>query len=93
VTTVTITEQAQENRDYVRRLLREKLPEFAAMLASAERQLDQDLSHPEAGDAREPGAASHIYANGLLVFESGETAIHPDLASWDGDVVVTQTTG
>jgi hypothetical protein len=45
VTTVTTTTgQAQENRDYVRKLLREKLPEFAAMLASAERQLDQDLS-------------------------------------------------
>jgi hypothetical protein len=30
-------EQAQENRAYVRRLLRERQPEFAAALASVER--------------------------------------------------------
>jgi hypothetical protein len=56
---VTTTEQARENREYVRKLLREKLPEFAAMLASAERQLDQELSHPDAGNARESSAARH----------------------------------
>lgn len=34
-----ITEQARENRAYVRRLLREKQPEFAAMLEAAVREL------------------------------------------------------
>jgi hypothetical protein len=36
---VSISERAQENRAYVRRLLREKQPEFAAALESAVRQL------------------------------------------------------
>jgi hypothetical protein len=43
--TVTTAEWAQENREHVRRLLREKQPEFAATLESAERQLNQELSH------------------------------------------------
>jgi len=33
---VTIIDQAQENRKYVRRLLRKKQPEFAALLESLE---------------------------------------------------------
>ena len=49
-----INTRAQENRKYVQRLLREKLPEFAAMLESAERQLNQELwSHLDAGGAGE----------------------------------------
>ncbi len=42
--TVTTAERAQENREYVRGLLAEKLPEFAAMLESAEQDVDQELS-------------------------------------------------
>lgn len=62
MTTVTTTEQAQENRDNVRKLLREKLPEFAATLASAEQQLDQELSHSHAGSARRASVARHTDA-------------------------------
>jgi hypothetical protein len=55
-----ISSQAQENRKYVQRLLTEKLPEFAAMLESAERQLNQELwSHLDAGSARESQTVRH----------------------------------
>ena len=37
-------QRASENREYVRRLLAEKQPGFAAVLRSAERQLDLELS-------------------------------------------------
>jgi hypothetical protein len=47
---MTTTGQAQENREYVRRLLWERQPGFAATLESAERQVDQELSHPAAGE-------------------------------------------
>jgi hypothetical protein len=33
---VAITDRAQENREYVRRLLRKRQPEFAALLESVE---------------------------------------------------------
>jgi hypothetical protein len=57
---MTTTRQAQENSEYVRRLLREKQPGFAATLESAERQVDQELSsHPDAGSARESSATRH----------------------------------
>lgn len=49
---MTTTKQAQEDREYVRRLLRGKLPEFAAMLALAERRLDHELSHQTPGRSR-----------------------------------------
>jgi hypothetical protein len=38
---VTIPEQARENREYVRRLLKEKQPEFAAALELAEQELSE----------------------------------------------------
>ena len=34
-----VTDRARDNRQYVRRLLREKQPEFAALLESAEAEL------------------------------------------------------
>ena len=37
-------QRARENSEYVRRLLSERQPEFLAILQSAERQLDVELS-------------------------------------------------
>jgi hypothetical protein len=42
-----MNDQARENREYVRRLLRQKQPEFAALLDSTEAEL--------LGDCRPPG--------------------------------------
>lgn len=41
--------QAAENREYVRRLLRERQPEFQAQLEDAVRQLDLELSRERSG--------------------------------------------
>jgi hypothetical protein len=41
---VTAVQRARENRQYVRRLLGEREPAFAAMLRAMEWQVDQDLS-------------------------------------------------
>ena len=44
VTATGKTERARENRADLRRLLREKQPDFLAALQLAERQLDRELS-------------------------------------------------
>lgn len=49
--------RARENREYVRRLLSERQPVFAARLWSAERQLDLELS-------REPVACLPLISDG-----------------------------
>jgi uncharacterized protein DUF5999 len=59
VRAMTTIGQAQENREYVRKLLRDKQPGFAAALESAERQLDQELSRQAAGSAPKSSAARH----------------------------------
>lgn len=46
--TVAIPAQARENREYVRKLLKEKQPEFAAILALVEQDLSRDLTEPSA---------------------------------------------
>jgi hypothetical protein len=45
---------AKENADYVRELLSDRQPEFLAMLRSAERQVDFELSR----ESRDPGRAT-----------------------------------
>lgn len=42
---VILTHRARDNREYVRALLRERQPEFLALLQSAERQISLDLVH------------------------------------------------
>ncbi len=44
VIAVVVSAQARENREYVRRLLRERQPEFAAALALVEALVEQELS-------------------------------------------------
>jgi hypothetical protein len=60
---VIVTDPARENRRYVRGLLKEKQPEFAAMLESA----GQELSCPVCQGA----AAGHRRGRHLTVHMSG----------------------
>jgi hypothetical protein len=48
VSAVAISAQARENREYVRRLLKERQPEFAAALAAALALVEKELceAHP-----------------------------------------------
>jgi hypothetical protein len=58
--TVITAEEAEDNREYVRRPLEKKMPGFAALFVSAECQLDQQLlSHSDAGSARESSTRRH----------------------------------
>jgi hypothetical protein len=63
---VIVTNPARENRRYVRGLLKEKQPEFAAVLESA----DQELSCPVcqgtvAGHRRGPHPKVHVPGAGI----------------------------
>ena len=51
-TTVPVNDQARENKDYVRRLLRRKQPRFAAALESAVTLAERELKPPPAGIVR-----------------------------------------
>jgi len=60
-------QRARENRAYVRKLLIEREPEFAAALAAAERYIscslrrggDEDLDHSLTAEAHEPPCPHH----------------------------------
>jgi hypothetical protein len=57
---VTATQQARENRRYLRSLLGERQPAFAAMLQAAVWQIDQDLSRGARRELAHPCGRRHI---------------------------------